>query len=332
MKRWITAAAGTAALAGLAASTPPRSRADEKAAGQAEKGARESEREAAEAEDDARELHDLARDAGRQARQAVRALRLGVGGRLGVSLAEVDAEDAARLKLGDARGALVREVEKDSAAEAAGLRADDVVLSFDGEAVRSAAQLARLVRETPGGRAVALEVSRAGARQRLTATLREPRAMAWSDLGDFDFDLHGLDAPGAPRPLVPPVPPVPPVAPHLPRFDRDWSWSFGGRGAGRLGIGVQDLDGQLAGYFKVEEGVLVTHVREDSAAARAGLEAGDVIVKAGGKAVDDGTELRRIVREAEAGSVLKLGVVREGRALDLEVTLPRDAERRGSEA
>ena len=76
------------------------------------------------------------------------------GGRLGVSLADTE---------GDVRGAKVRSVEEGSAAEKAGIKEDDLVVRFDGEAVRSASHLARLVGETPAGRAVPIEVTRGGA-------------------------------------------------------------------------------------------------------------------------------------------------------------------------
>ncbi len=252
----------------------------------------------------------------------------GGGGRLGVTLSEVASDDVARLKLGTERGALVREVAEDSAAEEAGLKAGDVILGFQGEKVHSATQLARLVRETPAGRKVELEVSREGETQRLTATLRESRgARSWgemSELPTFDFDLDDL-----------PVPPRAPDAPHpprAPRLDRDWDgFFFGNRPPGRLGIRYQELDGQLARYFKVEDGgLLVTHVEKGSAAEKAGLRAGDVLVKVGDEKVEDGADLRRAVRAAEPGAGLKLTVQRDGQKHELTVTLPDDSKPSGA--
>ena len=92
------------------------------------------------------------------------------GGRLGVSLVDVKKEDLAGLKLQDERGAVVKKVEDNSAAGKAGLKEGDVIVRYQGEAVWSAAALARMVRETPPGRTVGLEVIRAGAAQKLSAT------------------------------------------------------------------------------------------------------------------------------------------------------------------
>src|SRR6266568_884565 len=82
--------------------------------------------------------------------------------RLGVRLTDVTAEKAQELKLSGESGAIVSEVEKDSAAAKAGFEANDVIVEFDGERVRSVAQLRRLVQDTPPGRTAAVKVSRAG--------------------------------------------------------------------------------------------------------------------------------------------------------------------------
>lgn len=250
--------------------------------------------------------------------QVVRAFRMaGRGSHLGVSLADVGSEDRARLKLSDERGALVKEVQADTPAAKAGLKADDVIARFDGEAVRSAAQLARLVRETPPGRTVAIEVSRGGATQRLTATLGEGRPFAFSgDVGDVHVEVP-------PIPPVPPLPPMPPIEPLVREgIDRARRGFFLVDRPGRLGLTYQELSGQLARYFKVEDGsLLVSEVSEDSPAAKAGLKAGDIIVRVNGKPVSRGQELREEVARAEAGSSITLRVQRDGKPVDVKVTL-----------
>jgi S1-C subfamily serine protease len=253
-------------------------------------------------------------------------VRIGGGASLGVSLEEVRAEDVSRLRLAEERGALVKSVEKDSPAAAAGLQEDDVVVSYQGQPVHSAAQLSRLVRETPGGRKVALEVSRNGATQTLSATLRQGRP--WLAPGDFDFDID------VPIPAIDVRPPRPPRAPRAPRppkaelFDydlRDFGEWFGGRP--RLGLSYQELTEQLARYFKVEGGLLVTSVNEDSPAAEAGVKAGDVIVRANDRDVRSSDDLRDVLDDADAGSEITLGLQRDGRALDVKAKLAEPRER-----
>ena len=111
---------------------------------------------------------------------------------------------------------------------------------------------------------------------------------------------------------MPPVPPIPPGFHHF------------GPGRGRkLGLSYQELGDQLARYFKVEGGVLVTDVDEDGPAGKAGIKAGDVIVSVGGKAVKDGGDLREALRDAAGDGSATIGVQREGRSMDLAVKMAR---------
>lgn len=263
---------------------------------------------------------------------AARGFRLAMGGpRLGVTLADVGAEDRTRLKLGDERGALVKDVQADTAASKAGLKADDVIVRFDGEPVRSSAQLSRLVRETPPGRTVAIEVSRGGSVQRLTATLEEaPGFGKLAELGDFgDFDVSVPEMPPMPpmpamppMPVMPAMPPMPPMQPLIDELTRGEHSVFVAR-PGRLGVRYQELTDQLARHFNVADGsLLVSHVDAESPAGRAGLEAGDIIVKVDGKTVARGEDLREPVSRAASGAQMTLGVVRDGKPMDVTVTLP----------
>src|SRR5262249_30890023 len=148
-----------------------------------------------------------------------------------------------------------RSVSPDTPAEKAGLQEGDVIVRYEGETVQSALQLARLVRETPAGRTVAIDVSRNGSMQKLSATLAEGRdRVRVGDFGDFDIEIPHVEA----MPPLPAIPPVPPVADMF-RFDgKNHSFLFREGGPRRLGIEYQELGDQLARYFKVEKGVLVT--------------------------------------------------------------------------
>ena len=262
-------------------------------------------------------------DDGRQ--PLIRAFRMAGGGsHLGVNLSDLGREDRTRLKLPDERGALVKDVQPDTPAAKAGLEADDVIVRFDGETVRGATQLSRLVRETPSGRPVTIEVSRGGAIQRLTATLDEGHGFDrfLGDVGDMHFDMP-------PIPPVPPIPPAPPMEPFM-REGRDRIQpDFLVQRPGRLGIRYQELSGQLAHHFKVADGsLLVSDVERDSPAGKAGLKAGDIIVQVNGHPLSHGQDLREEVAKAEPGSQLTLGVQREGKAVDVKVTMAERAPSR----
>lgn len=92
---------------------------------------------------------------------------------------------------------------------------------------------------------------------------------------------------------------------------------------GRLGVGVQSLDQTLAQSFGLEapRGALVSQVEDGAAAQRAGLRAGDVILKLGGTDVDDSAALSRLVAARKPGERVTLEILRNGERQRLDVAL-----------
>ena len=250
------------------------------------------------------------------------------GPQLGVRLEEVDREAAARLKLKEEKGALVTEVIAGSPAEKAGLREDDVILRFQGESVLTAAQLARLVRDVPAGRKVDLDVIRAGAPIKVSATLERgewthdrvlmPGMAESSDRMGRLGELHWKDRDGMAG------------GPGFSfRLDEDGPglMSFTRSGRARLGITYTEIDGQLADYFKAptDHAILVNSVAAESAAAKAGVKAGDLLVKVGGASIEETQDLREAVGDLEPGKATSIIVLREGKNVELSLTLPEPA-------
>ncbi len=234
------------------------------------------------------------------------------GAWLGVRIAEV--KDEVKPGSGTSYGALVTAVEDDSPAARAGLKPDDVIVSFQGQRVESAAALTRLVRETPAGRNVSLGVRRAGAERRIEARLEERPARSAAPL------VPGIEIPDLPYE-------------DLQRLGDPRHWGgLHGRlfaGAPRLGVEVESVGGQMAEFFGVGEkgGVLIKEVHPGSAAERAGLRAGDVIVRVASRDVATVDDLREALSEAEGDSVA-LGVVRERRERTIQAPLEERQESR----
>src|ERR1019366_3458031 len=97
--------------------------------------------------------------------QMPRPVAVGGGSYIGVMMQEIDSERAKALKLHEEGGVEITVVEQDSPAEKAGLKVGDVVLKYNGQRVEGMQQFARMVHETPAGREVKIEISRAGAAQ-----------------------------------------------------------------------------------------------------------------------------------------------------------------------
>jgi len=206
-----------------------------------------------------------------------------------------------------ASGVLIENVREGTPATRAGLQKGDVVVEFDGEPARSARQFTRLVRETAPGRAVKMTVLRDGSRRTVDIT-PEPRDSATLQqlpgiTGDArrafprDFDF---------------------------RFDPQSPWTEGFFGTGqRMGVSVVPLSDQLAAYFGVKEGVLVSEVASGTPASTAGIQAGDVITAVNGRNVLSSGDLVREVRQAEPGSTIDVRLTRNRKELAVKVTMPQ---------
>ncbi len=92
---------------------------------------------------------------------------------------------------------------------------------------------------------------------------------------------------------------------------------------GRLGVGIQDVDKDLAKSFGLETpvGALVSHVEDGGPAAKAGLRVGDIIVEFDGKGVESSADLPHLVGLTKPGRKVNVGVIRDGRRKDLKVTV-----------
>ncbi|ATE59745.1 DegQ family serine endoprotease [Thauera sinica] len=105
---------------------------------------------------------------------------------------------------------------------------------------------------------------------------------------------------------------------------------------GRLGVAIQDVNQGLAESFGLDaaRGALVSRVEADSPAARAGLEAGDVILKFDGEAVASSAELPSRVAAVKPGKPVALEVWHKGKTRSLTVTVDemKTAEAAGEDA
>jgi membrane-associated protease RseP (regulator of RpoE activity) len=85
------------------------------------------------------------------------------------------------------------------------------------------------------------------------------------------------------------------------------------------GAELTRLDPAMEDYFGVREGVLVVRVPRDTPAARAGLEAGDVIVRVNGQAVNSVETLRRQILRTPGDAPAKLDVTRKRKSVTVEL-------------
>ena len=92
---------------------------------------------------------------------------------------------------------------------------------------------------------------------------------------------------------------------------------------GYIGIGINDVTPDEAHFFHVNNasGAVVTQVEPNSPGAKAGLKVGDIITELNGKPVSDAGALQVEVGEKQPGTTLHLKTVRDGKPVDVPVTL-----------
>lgn len=233
-------------------------------------------------------------------------------GYLGVGLKDVSDDRVAALKLKDARGVEVIALDHDGPAAKVGIREHDVILDMNGQEVASEEQLRRMLRETPAGRKAELTLSRDGQEVKVEVVLgdRAQLGHVMPDMEEMNVQLQGLNN----------------IVPATGVIELDGMDVGNGPivfGSGASGASVETLGAQLAQYFgsKDGKGVLVKDVRHDSAAAKAGLRAGDVIVKAGGQSVASRIDWERVTRENRGKSV-SVEILRDKHLQKLSITTP----------
>lgn len=224
----------------------------------------------------------------------------GSQGYLGVELADVDNEKAQALKLKEARGALITLIDHDAPAGQIGLRVNDVVIQLDGKSIKNADQLRHILKETPAGHKVSIEISRDGNIQTMAVELADRQLLGhavWNKISGGDVFssppsmgmLSGSgDAPASSEGF------------HLPFFGSSLN----------VGVMVEPLTSQMADYLGVESGLMVKQVARKSDAAAAGLKAFDVILKVGPEQITNVAGWDRALRSNQ-GKPVQIIILRD---------------------
>ena len=188
-----------------------------------------------------------------------------------------------------ATGARVREVSPGGPAAEAGIRTGDVIVAVNGTTITNtepARQVMRLMREVKPDSRLNLRVLRDGKPRDFTLTVRSG-PIFYNFSGFAGAELPDLEA----------------FMLHRPLQDME----------------LATLSPQLGGYFGSDRGVLVVRAPADGAL---GLEDGDVILSIDGRVPTSGSHATRILGSYQPGEKVKLRILRQHKAREIEVTLP----------
>jgi serine protease Do len=222
---------------------------------------------------------------------------------LGVACVDLDPARRQMLKIKEDRGIEVTVVEEGTPAEKAGLKLGDIILEFNGRAVESFKQLRGFIQDSTPGKAVQISISRNGAAQTLKAVPTTHRVVMMAG-DEWPEPMIAMPAPAAP---------MMPVAPEIPRLQTIIAST-------PLGILGEELseEPQFAEFFGVKEGVLIKNVRSGSLADKAGMKAGDVLLRFDENHIASARDLQRAIR-TETKSSFPVTVMRNRKETVLTV-------------
>jgi serine protease Do len=206
-------------------------------------------------------------------------------GWLGVLIQDVTRELAESFGMSKPAGALVAKVQDDSPAGKAGVRVGDVIIEFNGETVHYSSDLPPLVGRVRAGSDAKLKVLRDGK----TRTIKVR-------IGELPVENELVQARGEPKKVE----------------------------ADRLGLVVRGLSAEQRKELDVAEGGVLVEQVKPGAAAEAGIQGGDVIVKLNNRDIKDVAALRQQVDKLPAGRSVPVLVLRRGGPLFLALRVPAD--------
>jgi serine protease Do len=233
----------------------------------------------------------------------------GTGSYLGVDISDVTTERLSALKLKEEKGVEVTMVDQDAPAGKAGIKEHDVILTMNGTAIESGAQLRRMIHEMPPGRIVTFGLSREGQPVSVKVQLADKgKEFAMTGHNMNNFHVH-----------------VPEI--HIPDIDIPSINMVMVTSSARSGLMVENITPQLGEFFGVKNGngVLVRSVEKGSRAEKAGFHAGDVIVKVDDQPVHDTSDFMHAVKSRN-GAAMNVGVVRDKKEQNLNLSLPDKKE------
>ena len=207
-------------------------------------------------------------------------------GYLGVYPERMSKDD--RDEFGVKFGVLVKRVVKDGPAEKAGIKKYDVIQYINDEMIRRTDDLIDSVRQYKPGTGVEVKLVRDGKEKTVTAKLGKAKYHDYSfNLGDRKGNIFTL------------------------------------RKGGYLGVQLQKLNGDLAGYFgvKADEGALIMDVSKDSPAEKAGLKAGDVILEVEKEKVSGPDDVVKALRDFEEGDEVSVEIMRHNKKKTVKAEL-----------
>jgi serine protease Do len=204
------------------------------------------------------------------------------------------------------KGVKVTEVSPESAAAKAGLKAGDIITTFNGKKIGTEQELVDAVRAQKPDDQVDVAFLRDGKEKKVKATLGKTSddfSFNWN--WDGDFDVHPPMAMTIPRGRF---------SPRVYEFNNQDMWMYRSDRP-KFGMSIQD--------YEDGDGVQVNEVEENSSAAKGGLKKGDIIVEVDGQAVKSVDSLKNSLGDLKDKTSVEMKILRDGKPQALNIRVPK---------
>ena len=201
------------------------------------------------------------------------------------------------------QGVQIQDITKESAAEKAGLKENDIITKIDDNKIENPDELSNIIKKHKPGEKVTITYLRDKKEQKVTTELTKWKGLnMFTTTPDFKMEMDDMKKWEGVMPKIQ----------SMPRVYQGWSWSGG---SPKLGLSVQDTDDG--------KGVKVIEVDEESNAAKAGIKEEDIITEVDNKAVNNADEIAKIIRESKDKVSVMIKLQRGGKTQNIEVKMPR---------
>ncbi len=219
-------------------------------------------------------------------------------GWIGVAIQDVTPKFARENDLKVKEGAYVNDVVDDSPADTAGIKEGDVITEFNGKKIELSEDLISAVRETKPRTIANVSVQRGDTKKSFSLTVGKNKASK-----NFMFGMPNM-------PMVKKI-----IMQGGDEFE---------------GASLMELNKQLGEYFEVGggKGVLVTEIEKSSSADKAGLKAGDVLIKINKENIGDFSDVQDVIEDAKAGDKIAVEFLRKGKKQSASIEISRKKKER----
>jgi len=203
------------------------------------------------------------------------------------------------------KGITIRSVVTNSPAKKAGLKEGDVLISINGKSISQVSDVSRIVRSMSPEKTVRIEVVRNNLMKKFLVKMGELGSEKYYKRRNLQIKFPDYTQ-------------IPELSGSLPKeknFVVYWNTTR------RLGVDVIELTTELAKKFAVKEsyGLMISKIYKKSAAQRAGLLEGDIIIKASKRNVKNISDLHRIVNELEKNKSIVITFYRDKKLKSFDI-------------